>query len=179
MTDVLNPFLVFTVLFAAAAFAQSSLARAFLCVAVELAAAGIVAGYVLLLRRGSRLTGFWMPARAERLVPAAVLLSAFAGLLLTLHALGAPEDLLRTTLSMGLAAATVAAITFFWKASAHCAVAGHAALAGPLLLGPAGLVFTLALPLVAWSRVDLGAHTPAQALAGAAVGAAFALSFLA
>ena len=179
VTDVLNPFVVFTALFAAAAFSQASPARTLLFLAAELAAAGLVAGYVMLLRRGSRVTGFWMVDRAERIVPAAVLLAAFAGLLLTLYALGAPDDLFNTTLSMGLAAATVAAITVLWKASAHCAVAGHAALAGPLLLGPAGIIFVLVLLLVAWSRITLGAHTLSQALAGAGIGTIFAVLFLA
>jgi membrane-associated phospholipid phosphatase len=65
-----------------------------------------------------------------------------------------------------------------WKASAHCTVAGHAAAAGLLLLDPLGLVFLLVLPLVLWSRVILKAHTLSQALAGAVVGAGFALLFL-
>jgi hypothetical protein len=79
---------------------------------------------------------------------------------------------------MGLAAATVAALTLVWKASAHSAVAGHAAAAGLLVLGPAGLAFVLALPLVLWARVSSGAHTLPQALVGAAVGAGFAVAFL-
>lgn len=179
VTDALNPFLIFITLFAAAAFAHASPGRALLFVAVELIAAGAVAGYVLVMRRRSRVSGFWISNRAERLIPAVVLLGAFVGLLLALYLLDAPASVFRTTLSMGLAAATVAAITLFWKASAHCAVAGHAAIVGPLLLGPAGLVFTLTLPLVAWSRVDLEAHSLLQALAGAGIGAAFALVFLA
>jgi len=179
VTDALNPFLIFTALFAAAAFAHASPGRALLFLAVELVAAGAVAGYVLMMRHSSRVSGFWISDRAERLIPAVVLLGAFVGLLLALYLLDAPASVFRTTLSMGLAAATVAAITLFWKASAHCAVAGHAAIAGPLVLGPAGLIFTLVLPLVAWSRVSLGAHTLSQTLAGAGIGAAFALVFLA
>lgn len=179
VTDVLNPFVVFTLLFAAVAFTQAGVTDAVRYLVVQLSAAGFVAGYVLLLRRSSRVSGFWISNRAERLIPAAVLLLAFVGLLLALYALGAPEDLFATTLSMGLAAATVAAITLLWKASAHCAVAGHAALAGPLLLGPAGLVFSLMLPVILWSRVTLKAHTLAQAIAGSLIGLAFAGVFLA
>ena len=179
VTDVLNPFVVFTLLFAAVAFTQVSVTDAVRYLVVQLSAAGFVAGYVLLLRRSSRVSGFWISNRAERLIPASVLLLAFAGLLLALYALGAPEDLFATTLSMGLAAATVAAITLLWKASAHCAVAGHAALAGPLLLGPAGLVFSLMLPVILWSRVTLRAHTLVQVIAGSVIGLAFAGVFLA
>ena len=97
-----------------------------------------------------------------------MLLTVFVLLLVALYLLDAPEDLFLLTLSMGLASAAVAVITLFWKASAHCAVAGHAAAAaGSLALGALGFVFLLVLPLVVWSRVAPTAHTLAQALAGA------------
>ena len=178
LTNVLNPFSIFTALYALVAFSQESLSRAILYVTVELAAAAFVAGYVLVLRRRRRVGDFWISARAERLVPALVLLSAFVALLTALTFLGAPGTLLRTTLSMGVASAAVAATTLVWKASAHAAVAGHAAAAGLLVLGLPGLIFALILPVVLWSRIVTGAHTPAQALAGAGTGAAFALLFL-
>jgi hypothetical protein len=167
-------------LYALVALRESEdLLRALLFVLVELLAAGIVSGYVLLLRRRRRVGGFWLPERAERLVPALVLLATFAALLASLALLRVPESLFGTTLSMGLAAAAVAAVTLFWKASAHAAVVGHAAVAGLLVLGPLGLVFAPILPAVLWSRVTTGAHTPAQALVGGAIGVAFAAAFLA
>ena len=179
LTDVLNPFAIFTALFFAVALAESQVSRALLYTGVELLAAAAVASYVLLMRRRARVWDFWISARAERLAPAVFLLSAFVALLGTLWLLGAPEILSLLTLSMGLASATVALLTLFFKASAHCTVAGHAATAGLLLLGPLGIVFLLVLPLVIWSRVALGAHTVPEALAGAAVGALFAALFLA
>jgi len=179
VTNVLNPFVIFTALYALVALATAQVGSAVLYVALELLAAAVVAGYVLLMRRRKRVGDFWISARAERLAPALVLLTTFVALLIALALFDAPRDLFLTTLSMGLASAAVAAITLLWKASAHCAVAGHAAVTGLLLLGPLGLVFLLALPLVIWSRVTPTAHTLSQALAGAAVGAAFALPFLA
>jgi hypothetical protein len=137
-----------------------------------------VAGYVLFMRRKARVGDFWISARAERLTPALFLLSAFVALLVALWLLGVPDELLLLTLSMGLASATVAFVTLFFKASAHCTVAGHAATAGIILLGPVGWMFALALPLVVWSRVALGAHTLTETLAGAAVGVGFAVLFL-
>jgi hypothetical protein len=178
LADALNPFSVFTALYALVAFSEANPARATLYVAVELAAASLVALYVFALRRGRRVGDFWLSARSERLVPALFVLSAFAGLLITLYLLGAPETLFQVTLSMGLAAASVATLTLFWKASAHAAVAGHAAAAGLLVLGPIGLVFALVLPVVLWARVASRAHTLPQVLAGAAVGAAFVFLFL-
>ena len=178
LTNVLNPFVIFTALYALVALAEAAVSRALLYTAVELLAAAAVAGYVLLARRRSRVGDFWISARAERLTPALFLLAALVVLLAALTLLDAPEDLLLLTLSMGLASAAVAIVTLFWKASAHCTVAGHAAAAGSLLLGPLGTVFLLSLPLVVWSRVALGAHTIPETLAGATVGAALALLFL-
>jgi hypothetical protein len=178
LTDVLNPFVIFTALFFAVALAQSPLPRALLYAGLELLAAAAVAAFVLLMRRRARVGDFWISARAERLTPAAFLLSAFVALLAALFLLGAPTGLFLLTLSMGLASAAVALLTLFFKASAHCTVAGHAATAGMLLLDPAGLVFLPVLPLVIWSRVALGAHTLPETLAGALIGVAFALLFL-
>jgi membrane-associated phospholipid phosphatase len=180
LTNALNPFFVFTALYVLVAFSEASTtSRATLYTVAELVAAALVAGYVFLIRRRRRVGDFWISARAERLAPALVLLTAFATLVITLALLGAPEALFLTTLSMGLGAAAVATATFVWKASAHSAVAGHATAAGLLVLGTLGLVFVPVLPGVLWSRVASEAHTPAQVLAGAGVGAAFAFLFLA
>jgi hypothetical protein len=175
LTNALNPFFIFTVLYALVAFAYAGFLHGLLFLAVELIAAAAVAGCVLLMRRRSRVGDFWISARAERLTPALFLLAAFVVLLAILFLLDAPQDLFLLTLSMGLASAVVALITLLWKASAHCTVAGHAAAAGLLLLGPWGLVFLSILPLVIWSRFVTGAHTPLQTLAGTAIGAGFAV----
>jgi membrane-associated phospholipid phosphatase len=179
LTNALNPFVIFTALFALVAFAEAGAYRGVFYLAVELTAAATVAGYVLFMRRRSRVGDFWISARAERLTPALFLLAAFMVLLAALVLLDAPQDLSLLTLSMGLASAAVAGITLLWKASAHCTVAGHAAAAGLLLLGLLGFAFLLVLPLVVWSRVTDKAHTLSQTLAGAAVGAGFAILLLA
>lgn len=179
LTNVLNPFAIFTALFLFVALAESATWQALLYTGVELLAAATVAGYVLFMRRRSRVGDFWISAQAERLTPALFLLTAFVALLGALTLLGAPGNLFLLTLSMGLSSAAVAAVTLFFKASAHCTVAGHAATAGFLLLGSLGTIFAIALPLVIWARVTLGAHTALEALAGAAIGATFAFLFLA
>ncbi len=178
VSNVLNPFVIFTGLYALVALEEAGPSGAVLYLGLELLAAGIVAGYVFSLIRRSRVGDFWISRRVERFFPALVLLAAFVVLLVALSISDAPENLYATTLSMGLAAGAVAGITLFWKASAHAAVAGHAALAGPLLLGVPGAAFVLVLPLVFWARVYVGAHTPLQAAVGAGVGAVFAMLFL-
>ena len=179
LANALNPFFVFTALYVLVALSEASTtSQAILFVGTELVAATFVAGHVFLLWRRRRVGDFWISARAERLAPALVLLAAFAALLGALALLGAPEALFLTTLSMGLGAAAVASLTSLWKASAHSAVAGHAATAGLLILGPLGLIFAPVLPAVLWSRVASEAHTLAQVFVGAGAGAAFALLFL-
>jgi hypothetical protein len=178
LTNVLNPFVIFTALFLCVALVESAVPRALLYTGLELLAAATVAGYVLFMHRRARVGNFWISARMERLTPAPFLLTAFVVLLAALALLGAPENLFLLTLSMGLASATVALATLFFKASAHCTVAGHAATAGLLLLGPLGAIFAIALPLVIWARVALGAHTAPEAFVGAAVGTCFAVLFL-
>src|SRR5918999_5730909 len=150
LTDALNPFAIFTALFLAVALTESPLPRALLYTGVELLAVVAVAGYVLLMRRRRRVGDFWISARAERLTPALFLLAAFVVLLGALALLDAPENLFLLTLSMGLASVAVALLTLFFKASAHCTVAGHAATAGLLVLGSLAAVFVLVLPLVVW-----------------------------
>jgi membrane-associated phospholipid phosphatase len=179
ITNVLNPFVVFTTLYSLVAFSEVDAFRALLYVVLELLAAAAVAGYVVFMRRYSRVGDFWISARAERLMPALFLLAAFVALLGALALLDAPENLFLLTLSMGLASASVALVTLYFKASAHCTVAGHAAAAGLLLLAVPGLVFLLVLPTVIWARVALGAHTVSETLAGAVMGAGFAVLFLA
>src|ERR671916_385648 len=179
LTNALNPFVIFTALYVLVAFAEADATRAFSYVVLELFAAAAVTGYVFFMRRRRRVGNFWISARAERLTPALFLLGAFVVLLGALALLDAPENLSLLTLSMGLASAAVAVLTLFFKASAHCTVAGHSAAAGLLVLGSLSAVFVLMLPLVVWSRVAPGAHTLPEALTGAAVGAGFALLLLA
>src|ERR687892_532245 len=58
LTDVLNPFAIFTALFFAVALAESQVSRALLYTGVELLAAAAVASYVLLMRRRARVGDF-------------------------------------------------------------------------------------------------------------------------
>jgi hypothetical protein len=177
LTNALNPFFIFTALYAFVAFAEAAPGDAVLYLAVELLAAAAVAGFVLFMRRRSRVgTSGSPPAPNASRLPVSCSPPSCSARRPAL--LDAREDLFLLTLSMGLASATVALISLVWKASAHCTVAGHATAAGLLLLGPLGVIFLLALPLVAWSRVVLAAHTLPQALAGMAVGIGFASLFL-
>jgi membrane-associated phospholipid phosphatase len=74
----------------------------------------------------------------------------------------------------GVGLAVALAITLVWKISIHTAVAAGAVVVLALVFGPALLVLAPLVALSGWARVEVGDHTPAQVLAGAAVGAAVA-----
>ena len=70
---ILNPFVLFTGLFAATAFSSAGPREAAGYVGIEIIAIGALVAYLFLLRSRSS-SGFWLPVREERLVPALVLL---------------------------------------------------------------------------------------------------------
>jgi membrane-associated phospholipid phosphatase len=135
-------------------------------------------GVVLLGVRRRWWTDVHVSVREERFVPLAVAVTANLagiGLLVAWHA-PRPLIALVTAVVVGLAAGAV--ITIWWKVSGHTAVAGAAAAALTAAFGPWLLLAFLPVPVIGWSRVALGDHTPAQATAGlvlgvAAIGAVF------
>jgi hypothetical protein len=108
--------------------------------------------------------------RRQRPVPLlAAIASALAGLALLL-ALDAPRQLVALVVAMLTGLATTLVVTLWWKLSVHTAAAAGTVAILMLTFGP---TLTLAFPavaLVAGARVRLGDHTPAQTLAGAALG---------
>jgi membrane-associated phospholipid phosphatase len=68
----------------------------------------------------------------------------------------------------GLATALV--VTLWWKLSLHTAAAAGTVAVLVVTFGPALVLAVPMVGLVAWARVRLGDHTPAQTLAGAALG---------
>ncbi|MWV50829.1 phosphatase PAP2 family protein [Rathayibacter sp. VKM Ac-2803] len=62
-----------------------------------------------------------------------------------------------------------------WKLSGHAAVVATCAVVVLIAYGPWSLLVTVPIALwTGWSRVRLGAHTPAQVIAGGLVGAVLA-----
>jgi membrane-associated phospholipid phosphatase len=127
-------------------------------------------GIVIAGVRRRRWTDRHLRARQQRPTPLlAAIVSVVAGLV-ALVALDAPRQLVALVVAMLTGLATTLLVTLWWKLSVHTAAAAGTVAILALTFGPA---LTLALPtvaLVAWSRVRLGDHTPAQTLAGAALG---------
>lgn len=166
---VFNPLALFTALFAATAFSVAEPRSAAGYVGIELVAMVALVVYLLVLRSRSS-SGFWLPVREERLVPAFVLLGLGVATVGLLGFAEAPRELVRLTLEM-LATASLVTLMIAWiKASAHVAVACHCAVAGIAGLGLAGLLFAVLVPAIMWARVAERAHTPAEVAVGAAAG---------
>jgi hypothetical protein len=95
--------------------------------------------------------------------------SVVAGLTV-LVVLGAPRQLVGLVVAMLAGLAATLLVSLWWKLSVHTAVASGTAAILVLAFGPWFAVAFAPVGLVAWSRVRLGDHTPAQTLAGAALG---------
>ena len=137
------------------------------------------AGILWLKRRGS-VTDHHIGVRSQRApVLAGAALSLGAGALL-LVVLGAPAALFGEMGGVFIGLMLCLAVNLVWKLSVHSAVAAYVGLAllAPVpALGPA-LALLLA-SATGWSRIELGAHTPTQVLAGHAAGcAAFAAALM-
>ncbi|OOB90456.1 phosphatase PAP2 family protein [Rathayibacter sp. VKM Ac-2630] len=131
---------------------------------------------VRLLLRAGRITGdHHVPERRERALPIALALVSIVVGLVLLAALGAPAAV--TTFGLVTVAVVVAVgvVNLAWKLSGHAAVVATCAVVVLIAYGPWSLLLSAPVLLwTGWSRVRLGAHTPAQVVAGAATGAAIA-----
>ncbi|PTL73108.1 phosphoesterase PA-phosphatase [Rathayibacter caricis DSM 15933] len=131
---------------------------------------------IRLLLRAGRITGdHHVPERRERALPIALALVSIVVGLVLLAALGAPAAV--TTFGLVTVAVVVAVgvVNLAWKLSGHAAVVATCAVVVLIAYGPWSLLVSVPVLLwTGWSRVRLGAHTPAQVAAGAATGAVLA-----
>ncbi|PPG48536.1 phosphoesterase PA-phosphatase [Rathayibacter sp. AY2B3] len=138
---------------------------------------GVVPYLVIrLLMRTGRIHGdHHVPDRRERALPIALALVSIAVGLVLLAVLGAPVAV--TTFGVVTVAVVLAVgvVNLVWKLSGHAAVVATCAVVVLIAYGPLSLLVSVPIVLwVLWSRVRLGAHTPAQVVAGAVVGTVLA-----
>ncbi len=91
--------------------------------------------------------------------------------LVLLVVLDAPQGLIALVGAMVGGLGSSILVTLFWKISIHVAVVSGAVTILILVFGPAMLLLAPLVALVAWARIDLQDHTPAQTIAGALLGA--------
>jgi hypothetical protein len=130
--------------------------------------------YILRGVRRGRLTDHHVRLRRQRRGPLLVAVgSVLIGLTLLLVT-GAPRDVVALVGAGAVGLLVAVTITLVWKISVHVAVASGAVVVLALVFGPALLALAPLVALCAWARVAVRDHTPAQVVAGAAVGAAVA-----
>ena len=130
--------------------------------------------YALILRgvRRGRLSDRNISLREQRVRFGGVAIASLLAGLAVLAAFDAPAELVALLASIAVGVACGWVITLWWKISVHAAIAAGAATVLTLLFGAAGLAAWPLVALIAWSRVQVGDHTPAQVLAGVALGVA-------
>ncbi|MFE4636408.1 phosphatase PAP2 family protein [Streptomyces sp. NPDC056773] len=134
-------------------------------------------GIILLGVRRGALTDQHIRVRRQRVVPMGLSLgSVLAGITL-LRVLGAPTDVFALVVAMLVGLVCSLLVTVGWQISIHMSVAAGTAMVLLLAFGPPVLPAVLLAAAVGWSRLVLKAHTPAQLLAGAALGGTAALTF--
>jgi membrane-associated phospholipid phosphatase len=134
--------------------------------------------YIMYLVRKGIVTDFHLNVRKERTKPFLIMTANTAVVFLVMLLLGAPKLILIVIATAILQLFFMLLITLRWKISGHCtAVAGLVVLA-LALFGENLLPSTLLIPLVAWSRIRLKRHTPAQTVAGSFIGAVIVSTLL-
>jgi membrane-associated phospholipid phosphatase len=119
--------------------------------------------------RSGRYTDALLSRREQRLIPIFIGVMSTVGSVVVLIAVHASRVMLAAVVSLLVSGILTLAITLFWKISLHImAMAGMIAVL-VMIFGPVAFVLLPLLALVAWARLWLQAHTPAQLLAGTAL----------
>lgn len=130
------------------------------------------------MKRG-RWTDRHVGARQHRLIVMCFIIASVGTGLALLQILGGPAPVTALVVAMLATLLALMTITTKWKISVHSAVSSGAVAMLALSYGPWMLAGFTLVALVGWSRVALRDHTPAQVLAGAALGAAVATAVFA
>lgn len=136
---------------------------------------------VWLLRRG-QVSDLDVIVRGERWRP---LLGAVSGMALSTVIFawaGAPAEMCAVSVALWLFTFLAFFITLRWKISMHSGAAAAVATLVWLTTSTAAWPLTLGIPVMAWARIRLRRHTPAQTIAGALLGSlvmALSLHFIA
>ncbi len=176
VTELFAPAAVVAVLLGAVAWHTArTTADALLWGTIAVAFAAVVPFvYIVYGVRKRRLTDHHVRVREQRRLPLLVgMVSVLIGFALIALG-GAQRELVALVGAMVVGLATSGLVTLFWKISIHVAVAAGALVILVLVFGSTLLVLAPLVILIGWARVAVDDHTPAQVVAGAALGGAVA-----
>ncbi|MGQ9491358.1 MAG: phosphatase PAP2 family protein [Anaerolineae bacterium] len=170
VSAVLSPPVLGTAMIAIAAVATQQVAAwAWACTALALNVLAPI-GYLLWLLKQGLVSDLDVQNRTERARPLSFTLAAMLITVLVLRLLNAPSLLLAVCATQLIQTALALVITLRWKISMHSAACAACFALLVFVMGRQAVPLLLALPLVGWSRIYLRRHTPAQTIAGAALG---------
>jgi len=143
----------------------------YICLAV-----GFPIGYLVWMVRKGKLTDLDVHLREQRGGPMIATLLGLGIAWLVLHFGGAPSYLKLLAGTSLIQTILLAMITLRWKISFHTSTAAGMTVMVLSVLGKPAAPLVITVPLIAWSRVKLRHHTPAQTIAGTALGSAVFLT---
>ena len=172
-SNTLNPFALSLVLILLFSFRSTSSALdvvkwSLISVAVSLLPVLFV---VIYLVRNQKLEGLFIITRRQR-TKIYLLAGVCAGIdCIILANLGAPKELMAAFIAGFSAVIVFTGINLLWKISIHTAFVTASVTALIILYGAIAAVAVVLVPLMAWSRIELKHHSPAQVAAGALIAA--------
>ena len=172
-STVCNPFLTALALFVILAHASAADAPTFWRLAfgsIFFSSIGPML-YVLWLYATDRIADLDMSVRSEREAVFTAFVVFYVLGTVTLWLMHAPRLLTATMGAYAVVTLVVQYITRYWKISTHASAITASLTALVYLYKQQPLPFIVLIPIVAWARVYLRAHTIAQVLAGIALGA--------
>jgi membrane-associated phospholipid phosphatase len=174
-SNVLNPMLLglVAVILMSLGYAESTSAAIFLSLVIL--ALGLLPVYLLALYlvRTGRMDSVFNNSRQQRrgIYVGGVITTLVTILVISL--MDAPTEVVATLVTVLAAGILFTVINNWWKISIHAAFATGVAMLLIYLYGwPAFIIALPLVPLVVWSRVELGQHTAGQVTAGMLVAAA-------
>ncbi|MFC1982376.1 hypothetical protein ACFLV5_01090 [Chloroflexota bacterium] len=173
ISNIFNPFLISLVVIILLSFTSASSVRAsitWLLISITLSILPVFVVVVCLVRN-HRLEGIFIRARKQRnkiYLLASICAAVNCGVL---YWLGAPKVLVASFVAGLLAIVIFMCINLWWKISVHTAFVTASITVLIILYGAIGLLSAVLLPVMAWSRIELERHSPAQVAVGALMAA--------
>jgi len=172
-SNIVNPFSVSLVMIVLLSFTSTSStfdAFKWILISVVLSILPVLTVIVYLVHN-HRLEGIFIKARKQR-NKIYLLASACAAVsCVVLYYLGAPRVLVASFVTALSAIVIFMCINLWWKISVHTAFVTASVTVLIILFGSLGAITAALLPPIAWSRIELEHHSPAQVASGALLAA--------
>jgi len=170
---ILNPFLVSLVLALLLSFYSTSSkidALKWSSILIAISILPVFLAILYFIRNGSLESIFTNVRRQRTKVYLIASICAGASYII-LHFLEAPLILITSSVAGLLGAALFMVVNLWWKISLHTAFIAAAVTVLVILFDSIAAITVVLLPLIAWARIELEHHSPAQAATGAILAA--------